>query len=54
MAHLDDELLLIDNFHAQREEMARLGIVVAGCIVALEGVLVEKVYGIVLCGDGKV
>ena len=54
MAHLDDELLFIDHFHAKREEMARLGIVIACCIIALEGVLVEKVYGIVLCGDGKV
>ena len=52
--HLDDKLFLIDDLHAQRKEVAGLGIVVTGCIIALQGILVEELLDIVLIGNGEV
>ena len=52
--HLDDKLFLVDNLHAQRKEVARLRVVVTGCIIALQGILVEELLDIVLIGNGEV
>ena len=52
--HLDDKLFLVHNLHAQRKEVAGLGIVVTGCIIALQGILVEELLDIVLIGNGEV
>ena len=53
-AHLDDKLLLIHDLHAESKEVAGLGVIVTGCIIALKCVLVEELLGIVLGRDGKV
>ena len=53
-AHLDDQFLLVHHLHAEAEEVAGLGIVVAGRIVPLQGVVVEQLLGIVLGRDGKI
>ena len=53
-AHLDYRLLLIHHLHAKSKEVAGLGIVVAGCIVPLQGVIVKQLLCIVLGRDGKV
>ena len=54
MPHLDDQFLLVHHLHAEAEEVAGLGIVVAGCIVSLQGVVVKQLLGIVLGRNGEV
>ncbi len=53
-AHLDHKFLLVHHLHAEAKEVAGLGIVVAGCIVPLQGVVVKQLLGIVLGRYGKV
>ena len=52
--HLDDKLFLVHNLHAQRKEVAGLRVVVTGCIIALQGILVEELLDIVLIGNGEI
>lgn len=53
-AHLDHKFLLVHHLHAEAKEVAGLRIVVAGCVVSLQGVVVKQLLCIVLGRYGKV